>query len=114
VLEARHPTPPAVCLVTSLTGHALAVGLKAQVKKSAPVRWLGDQFLKKTDRVPLGRRTRKVRSLNLIDALSEIDRRTRDSNVPSVHHVDAVGDCQSLVDVLLDHQHARAVIGCGT
>lgn len=41
----------------------------------------------------LGRRTREVRSLDLIDALSEIDGRTRDSNAPSVHHVDAVGDC---------------------
>jgi hypothetical protein len=64
--------------------------------------------------LPLGRRTREVRSLDLIDALSEIDGRTRDGNAPSVHHVDAVGDCQGLVDVLLDHQHASAVIGRAT
>ena len=42
---------------------------------------------------PLGRRTSEVRSLDLIDALSEIDGRARNSNAPPVHHVDAVGDC---------------------
>jgi hypothetical protein len=52
VLEARHPTS---CLSPHQPdGARSSHRAHGPGEQSAPVRWLGDQPLKKTDRLPLG------------------------------------------------------------
>ena len=62
-------------------------------------------------RLRRGLRVGEVRRLDRVDALAQILGRARDRDAAVVHDVDAVGDVHRLVDVLLDEQHARALVG---
>ena len=59
-------------------------------------------------------RTCQVRGLDLVHAFSKIGSSARYHDTTSIHHVDAVGDRQGLVDVLLDQQHPDSRIRRGT
>jgi hypothetical protein len=52
----RHDTPPAVILLTDLSGHDLDLELKARGRRVLTDRWLGDQpaFSEEPDPTPLG------------------------------------------------------------